>query len=211
AFGTATAEMVAGRHLVIYARDPSAQALLSRLGATGRLVGAGNPLAIVWNTTGIARSVVPLRRPTSVGIILDADGLARMRTVIDLEDQAPNGPPSVQLGKPFGPQPVGGYAADVSVYLPRSAEHVDVEPSSPTTTETSVEAGLHVATGALFASPSAAMSMTVSAQIPQAVTQVGDLHQYRLVITPAPTAVDDPLRVTIRIPDGMAIASTSEG
>ena len=55
------------------------------------------------------------------------------------------------------------------------------------------------------------MSMTVSAQVPQAVTEVGDLHQYRLVITPAPTAVDDPLRVSIRIPDGMAIVSTSDG
>ena len=113
AFGTGSAEMVAGRHLVIYARDPAVQTLLSRLGATGRLVGAGNPLAIVWNTTGVARTGLLLRRPISVGVTLDASGLAKMRTVIDLEDQAPNGPPSVQLGKPFGPEPVGGYAADV--------------------------------------------------------------------------------------------------
>ena len=211
AFGTGSAEMVAGRHLVIYARDPAVQTLLSRLGATGRLVGAGNPLAFVWNTTGVARTGLLLRRPTSVGITLDASGLAKMRTVIDLEDQAPNGPPSVQLGKPFGPEPVGGYAADVSVYLPKGSQHISVEPSSPTTTGTSVEAGLHVATGALFTSPSAAMSMTVSAQVPQAVTEVGDLHQYRLVITPAPTAVDDPLRVSIRIPDAMAIVSTTDG
>ena len=73
AFGTASAEMVAGRHLVIYARDPAVQTLLSRLGATGRLVGAGNPLAIVWNTTGIARTGLLLRRPTSVGVTLDAE------------------------------------------------------------------------------------------------------------------------------------------
>lgn len=211
AFGTALAEMVAGRHLAVYARDPKVQALLSRLGATGRLVTSGNPVAVVWNTTGAARTGTLLRRPTGVGVTLAADGSARMRTVVDLENDAPNGPPSVQLGSAFGADVVGSYAADVSVYLPRGAENVAVETSSPSTPTTSVEMGLPVATAPLTAGPGGSMSMIVTAQVPKAVTQVGSLHEYRIRIVPQPSAVPDVVHLTVKIPEGMTIASVADG
>jgi hypothetical protein len=212
-FGTGAAQLVAGRHLAIFSTDKAVQTLLSRLGATGRLVVAGNPLAVVWNTTGPARTGALVRRPTSVGVTLDAQGVARMRAVVDLENQAPNGPPSVLLGRPFVDEPVGGYAADVSVYLPRGAEQIGIETSTPSESVVTKDAdlGLPVATAPVSAPPGGSMSMIVTAQVPQAATLVGDGFEYRIRIVPQPSAVPESLRVQIKIPEGMVITGASEG
>lgn len=213
AFGTGAARLVAGRHLAFYSTDRKVQARLSRLGATGRLVTADNPLAVVWNTTGPARTGALVRRPTSIGVTLDAQGVAHMRTVADLENQAPNGPPSILLGRPFGDEPVGGYAADVSVYLPKGADGIGIETSTPTEGVVSEDPdlGLPVATAPLSAPPGGSMSMTVSARVAGAVTKVGDLSEYRIRIVPQPSAVPESLRVRIKIPDGMTIVAATDG
>ncbi len=213
AFGTAMAQVVAGRHLAVYSRDKAVQALLTRLGATGHLVTVGNPLAVVWNTTGDARTGALIRRSTAVSVNLDAQGLARVRTVVDLKNEAPNGPPSVQLGRAFGPEPVGGYAADVNVYLPAAAERVTVETSTPTVSDVSKDEdlGLTVATAPLRSPPGGSMSMIVAAEVPGAVTRDGGVFEYRIRIAPQPSVVPDALRVQIKVPNGMTIRGASEG
>jgi hypothetical protein len=213
AFGTAMAQLVAGRHLAVYSRDHDVQTLLARLGATGHIVAVGNQLAVAWNTTGDARTGALIRRPMSVSVNLDAQGLARMRTVIDLRNEAPDGPPSVQLGPAFGPEPVGGYNADVGVYLPAAAERITVETSTPTDSGVARDEMLKlpVAVAPLTSPPGGSMAMTVTAQVPRAVTRDGDVSEYRLRITPQPSAVPDVLRVRIKVPEGMEIRAASEG
>ena len=213
AFATAAAQLVAGRHLAIYSTDKKVQTLLSRLGATARFVNAGNPLAVVWNTTGPARTGTLVRRPLSVSVSLDSQRNARLRTVVDLDNDAPNGPPSVLLGPAFVDEPVGGYAADVSVYLPRGAERITVETSSPTQTVVAKDPdlGLPVATAPLSAPPGGSISMIVNAQVPEAATRVDEGFEYRIRILPQPSAEPQTLRVQIKIPEGMEITGATEG
>ncbi len=213
AFGTGAAELAAGRHFSIYSTDPKVQSRLSRLGVSGRLVTSDNPIAVVWNTTGVARTGTLVRRPTAVAVTLDAQGVAHMRTVADLDNQAPIEPPSVLLGRPFGNEPVGGYTADVSVYLPKGAHRIQAETSIPTTSTVSKDPalGLPVATAPMTAGPGGSMSLIVTAQVPGAITHVGDQSQYRIHVLPQASATPENLRVKIKVPDGATITGTTAG
>jgi hypothetical protein len=211
AFGTAMAKAVGGRHFMIYSTNPLAQGLLGRLGASGRLVHLDNPLAVVWNTVGAPRTGALTQRSITVGVSLDLHGNAVMHTNLDLENHAPDTPPSVLLGPAESIDPVGSYTAEASVYLPPGAANVTVETSSPSTTTVTNDGVLPVATGRVTAISGGAMSMLVSAHVDGAARRAGTGWTYRIRIVPQAAANVDPVRLRILIPPTLTVASTSDG
>jgi hypothetical protein len=211
AFGTAMARAVGTRHLMIYSKNPLAQQLLSRLGATGRFVHLDNPVGVAWNTVGAPRTGALTRRSLTVGVVLDAHGTATMHTTVDLENRAPDTPPSVLLGPADGINPVGSYTADVGVYLPPASQHVTVETSSPSITSITKDGGIPVATGRVTAISGGSMSMLVTARVEHAAQQTGAGWVYRVRIVPQAAALVDPLHVRITIPTGLTVLANSAG
>ena len=211
AFGTAMARAVAGRHFMIYSTNPETEQLLGLLGATGRFVHADNPVGVVWNTVGAPRTGALTRRSLLIGVGLDTHGTARMNATVDLENRAPNTPPSVLLGPANGIALVGSYTADVGVYLPAGARHITVETSSPSVTGVTKDLGLPVATGRVSAPSGGSMSMLVTARIAHAAQRAGSGWVYRIRIVPQAAAVVDQLHVRISIPEGRTVLSTSDG
>jgi hypothetical protein len=210
AFGTAMAQMVSGRHLALYATDPKAQKLLDRLGATGLFDPSGNLLSVALDTTGTNRTGTFVRRPLSVAITLDAGGTAALRMVMDVTNEARDGPPSALLGHPFTEHPVGSFSGTADVYLPAAADHLTIETSPPGQTDTGKDLGVPVASAALSLGPGNSTSVTVTARVVDAATRTGTSWQYVIRIVPQPSATPQPLRVLVRLPSGMSVTSASD-
>ncbi len=211
AFGTGMAQLIRDRHMALYAADQRTQTLLSRLGATGAFQPAQDPLALVLNATGDNRTGTFIERNISSSVTLDAQGNAKMKTVIDVENRAPSGPPSTLLGRAFASTPIGSFQADAQLWLPKSAEKIAIETSSPTSTSTTEIDGMPVAQAPISADPGGGMAMIVTASVPGvAVHQEGE-WLYRIRILPQTAVTPATVRFSVQIPDGARILSSSPG
>ena len=120
-----------------------------------------------------------LAGPTTHSVIVEPDGSARVRTVVDLVNAAADTPPSVVLGLPIpatveepgGVAPVGGFAAEVRVALPSSADKITVETSVPSETEVVREGNEQFAVATLATDPGDSISLIVNYSIDRAVPE----------------------------------------
>jgi hypothetical protein len=211
AFATAGAQMVNGRHLAFYSTDPRAQRLITQLGAAAEFVRYGNMLAVSWDTTASNRAGSFVNRDTTMNVKLDEHGDARSKTIVELVNDAPAAPPSVLLGRNFAADTVGSWSGETSVYLPRQAENIQVETSSPSDATTTQVLGFPVATAELFADSGGTMSMIVNARIPGAAVRLDSDWSYRLTITPQPSVAPGEVHIRIQVPDGFRVSAASDG
>ena len=211
AFGAGMAEMVNARHLAVYATDRKAQGLLAQLGATGVLDTSGNFLSVALDTTGTNRTGTFLRRPLSVNVTLDSNGTAGVRVVMDVSNDAPDGPASVLLGHAFTDHPVGSFTGDATVYLPRNADHIRGETSQGSVTGIEKDLGVPVATASLSLRPGDSTSVSVTARVAGAATPLGSGWVYVIRIVPQPSATPQGVRVLIKVPTGRSVTSATDG
>lgn len=216
AFAVALARDVAERHLVIVAARAGERRTLEQLGAGGTPEPPGlHTVSIRWDTAVDNHAAVFQRRDVSHRVTLEDDGSARIRTVVSLVNEAPTEPPSALLGfplpatvaEPAGVDPVGGWAADVSVELPPKADRVSAETSIPSETDTIREEGRIAVVGRLAADPGDSMALIVGYRIADARTDDGS---YRLAIVPQPTWPAGTVRVRIDAPPGQVIVDASD-
>jgi Protein of unknown function (DUF4012) len=211
AFGTGMAQLVRDRHMALYAADRHTQMLLTRLGANGAFEPARDPLAVLLTSTGTNRTGTFVQQSVNTSVVLGTDGGARMKTVVDVENRAPKGPPSTLLGRAFAPTPVGSFQADAQVWLPAGADKIGIETSTPTVTSTTEVDGLPVAQAPLSAVSGDGMAMIVTASAPKVAVHEGDGWLYRIRILPQAAVTPSTYRFSVRIPDGARILSASPG
>ena len=212
AFAIGSAKVTAERHLILYSTDEREQALLTRLGATGTYDVGLNPVSVTWNSLVENHAAVFTRRTTTHSVIVEPDGSARVRTVIDLVNAAADTPPSVVLGLPIpatveepgGVAPVGGFAAEVRVALPSSADKISVETSVPSETEVVREGNEQFAVATLATDPGDSISLTLNYSIDRAVPD--DARQFRTVVFPQPTLDPGVVKVRLDAPGGATVS-----
>ncbi|MEX1264159.1 MAG: hypothetical protein WEE66_09535 [Actinomycetota bacterium] len=216
AFAIALARDVAERHLVVVATRARERRIIERLGAGGAAVrSAQQALTVTWDTAVDNHAAVLVRRDVSHRVMLRDDGSAGLRTVVTLTNQAPDEPPSALLGfplpatvdNPAGVNPVGGWAADVSVLLPPKAERVTAETSVPTETETVKTGERAMVMGRLAADPGASISLIVAYRVVDAGLDDG---VYRLLVVPQPAWPASVVRLQIDAPPGSTIVEASD-
>lgn len=210
AFATATSAMAAGRHLVLFSTTKREQALIRGLGAAGVAGPGRNPVA--WTATATASNLAGtyIRWVTTQTVTLDGSGTARVKTTVELQNRAPDGPPSALLGRAFGEERVGAWSADVRVSLPKGADGVTGETSTPSeTTVGEGEDGTPVLDASLHADPGSAMSLIVSYRRPAAALVLDGNGTYRVRIVPQPLAFPGVVRLRIVVPDGSTVLDAS--
>jgi hypothetical protein len=216
AFAIGLAHDVAERHLIVYSTKPKEQEIVDRLGASGSYVPGPNPLAVTWRSLVTNHAVIFARRTTSQTVTLSADGSAHVRTIVELANQSPEGPPSLVLGLPLpatvpdpgGVDPVGGWAGEVQVALPPKATRITVETSVPSETEVVREEGTQSAVGTLATDPGDQMTLIVSYTIDHAMAKGGG--EFRMNVLPQPSFLPATVRVRIDVPTGAVISSASD-
>jgi hypothetical protein len=214
AFAIGLAGSTARRHLMLYSTRPKEQDILVRLQAAGAFGRGPNPLAVTWRSLVENHAVVFASRSISHMVSVQPDGSARVRTVIELSNGAPDGPPSALVGTPLpatlpepgGVDPVGGWAAEVRVLLPRSADRVNVETSIPSETQVVREGGIRVAVANLATDPGDSMTLIVTYTIKHAV----HADTFRMTLVPQPTLAPESVQIRIDAPSGATISDASE-
>ena len=212
AFAIGSAKVTAERHLILYSTDEREQALLTRLGATGTYDVGQNPVSVIWNSLVENHASVFTHRTTTHSVIVEPDGSARVHTVVDLVNAAADTPPSVVLGLPIpatveepgGVAPVGGFAAEVRVALPSSADKITVETSVPSETEVVREGNEQFAVATLATDPGDSISLIINYSIDRAVPD--DARQFRTVVFPQPTLDPGLVKVRLDAPGGATVS-----
>jgi len=216
AFAIALARDVAERHLVVVATRAREQRILERLDAgAGTVANATQVVAVTWNTVVDNHAAVFARRSISHRVMLREDGSASVRTVVTLDNQAPDGPPSALLGfplpatvaEPADVNPVGGWAADVGVLLPPKVDHVTAETSVPSETQTVRLDGRTTVIARLAADPGDSMTVIVAYRVADSGIDDG---MYRLLVLPQPAWPAGVVRLQIDAPPGSTIAEASD-
>lgn len=210
AFASATAGMVADRHLVLFSTKKREQALIRRLGAGGVADPGRNPLAWTASSTASNLAGTYMRWVTTQVVTLEPDGSARVKTTVELENHAPDGPPSALLGRAFGAQRIGAWSADIRLLLPVGADGVRGETSTPSETRVGeADDGSPFLQGELRADPGSAMSLIVGYRRPGAALVLDGSGTYRMRIVPQPLVLPGIVRIRIQVPDGMSILDAS--
>ncbi len=215
-FAIALARDAADRHLAVVATRAREQRIIDRLGASGaRATRAPQALAVTWDTAVDNHAVVFARRDVAHRVTLGDDGSARVRTVVTLANQVSTDRPSALIGfplpatvdEPAGVNPVGGWAADVSVLLPPKADRVTAETSVPSETETVRAEGRSRIVARLATDPGSSMSLIIGYRVADAGLDDG---VYRLQVVPQTAWPAGMVRLQIDAPPGSAIVEASE-
>ena len=202
--GAAPADLVA---------DPAEEALLDRLGASGRDDLGRNPLYVVWSGVGASKMAIFADRSVATDVTL-ADRRQRHRHHDAHADEHGRStmPSSLSAVRQRHGLP-GGDVRRARERLP--AESVtDVpfyEASGPTVTAEEHEFGHPVSAGFISAGAGGSMTWSVTYQVPDAVTETDGVREYRLDYLPQPGFAPIPIDVTIHLPDGSTITEASPG
>ncbi len=214
ALGTAISRSVQERHLQIWSRHPAEESLLDRLGAAGRADLGRNPLYVVWSGLGASKMAFFADRTVSTEVTLADDASASVTTTLTLYNTA--NPADLFPSALYGGGddfPVGTFAAHVSVYQPEGVTGVPFyQASGPTATAQEHEFGHPVSAGFISAGAGKTMTWSVTYQVPDAATTASDgSTEYRLDYLPQPGFAPIPIDVTIHLPDGSTVDSSSPG
>src|SRR5207302_6498542 len=123
----------------------------------------------------------------------------RVRIRVDLHNLAPDGPPSILLANGTG-DPVGFYAAYVTVYLPNGATDTLLSEAGSSFDQTEQEFGHPLMTTVLGAPSKGSSSLQVSYTLPHAVVRQGDELLFRLRVLPQPALHPDVVSVSVALP-----------
>jgi hypothetical protein len=210
-FAEAMSRAVRAGHFAVYSVEPSEERTLVDLGADGTFETGENPLAVVWQDAVASRAGYFADKPVSSTVSLDAEGTATVTTEATLRQDAPDGPPSPLLGDGSGDTPIGGWAANIEVYLPDAAEDVRVRATRPSVTDVGEALDRPVADCFLYAGPERQMSCAVRYRVPGAATRFGDGWEYRAHVRPQAALRPSAATIEVTLPEGASVTATSEG
>lgn len=209
-FAEAISRSVAERHLQLYAADPQVESLITSLGAAGDTTLGMNPIYVTWSELSTGKLASLQDRRVDIDVKIDNQGTATVTTTLHDVNNSAAGPPGEFYG-PGGDFPVGAFACYASVYLPEEIEGYPSFVAPGGVTGLQQDQGRPVAIGLVNAPPGGKTSFAVTYTAPGAVTIVGDVKEYRLDFLPQPTVVPIPLSVTVHLPDGTEVTSSSPG
>jgi hypothetical protein len=213
-FALATAAGASDRHLSIYLPGRAEARIVRALGLDGRARLASDdviPVVATWSARGNSHVGALVQTTVRQTIRIQDDGSAAVDAQILFENDAGTDPPSVLLGRPIGGIPVGTFAADVTLFLPATAEEIDAETSRPSPIRAGRDMGLATVTGSLAARGGDSETLSVSYAVPDAIRTVDGVNRIVLRVLPQPTLGGVRFQIRLVLPDGSRIVSTSPG
>ena len=211
-FALATAADARDRHLAIYLPGRAERRLIRSLGLDGRsrLTGDGVlPVAATWSAIGNAHVGALVQTTVRQSIRVRDDGSVAVDAEILFDNGAGTDPPSVLLGRPIGGFPVGTFAADVTLFVPATAESIAAETSRPSPIEVASELGLTAVTGSITVRGGDSATLTVTYVVPDVVRTVEGSKQLALRVLPQPTLHGVRYQLRLVLPDGSSVLSAS--
>jgi hypothetical protein len=211
-FALAAAADTRGRHLSIYLPGRTDARLIRSLGLDGRarLRGTGSiPVVASWSASGTSHVGALVNTTVVQTVSIQTNGSAAVEAEVLFENGAGTDPPSVLLGRPVGAQPIGTFAADVTLYLPKAAEQIEAETSRPSPITVGKELGLATVTGSIAVRGGESTSLTVAYVVPDAVRTVNGAKEITLRLVPQPTMAGIRYEIRVSLPDGSTILSSS--
>lgn len=209
----ASASDTRGGHLSVYL--PGGRGRIVRaLGLNGRawLPDSGTlPVVASWSTLGTSHVGALVSTTVQQTITVRPNGSASVDAEVLFENGAGTDPPSVLLGRPIGGLPVGTFAADVTLYLPKNAQDIAAETSRPSPIRVGRDLGLVTVTGSVSVRGGDSTTLTVTYLVPDAVRTVDGAREVALRVVPQPTLAGVRFQIRIVLPDGSTIVSTSPG
>ena len=211
----ATAAGTRSRHLSVYLPGVEEGRLLRSLGLDGqaRLKGGGIlPVVATWTTLGDAHVGALVKTTVRQSTTIRPNGSAAVEAEVLFHNGAGTDPPSVLLGRPVVEGlPVGTFAADVTLYLPRAAERIAAETSRPSPITRDRDLGLTTVTGSIAVRGGESTSLTVTYVVRDVVRAVEGAKGIVLRVVPQPTLEGVRYQLRVALPDGSTIVSASPG
>ena len=211
-FALAAAADTRGGHLSIYLPERTDARLVRSLGLDGRarLRGPGSvPVVTSWSALGTSHVGALVNTTVVQTVSIRPNGSAAVDAEILFDNGAGTDPPSVLLGRPVGGQPIGTFAADVTLYIPKAAEQIEAETSRPSPITIDRELGTATVTGSIAVRGGESTSLTVAYVIPDAVRTVNGAKEITLRLVPQPTMAGIRYEIRVSLPDGSTILSAS--
>nr|MBA3737945.1 hypothetical protein [Actinomycetota bacterium] len=213
-FALATAAGTRSRHLSLYLPGPEERRLVRSLGLDGRanLKGEGVlPVVATWDTLGSSHVGAFVKTTVLQSATIRPNGSAAVEAEVLFANGAATDPPSVLLGRPVGDLPVGNFAADVTLYLPRAAQRIAAETSRPSPIKVDKDLGLATVSGSIAVRGGESTSLTVTYVVPDIVRTVEGAMEIVVRIVPQPTLAGVRYQLRVALPDGSIIVSASPG
>ena len=211
-FALATAADTRGRHLSIYLPGRKDRRLVRSLGLDGRarLKGEGTiPVVATWSALGNSHVGALVKTTVVQTVTIQPNGSAMVAAEVVFDNGAGTDPPSVLLGRPVGGLPTGTFAADVTLYLPKSADQIEAETSRPSPIRVDQDLGLTTVTGSIAVRGGESTTLTVAYVVPDAVRTVNGAKEITLRLVPQPTIAGIRYEIRAVLPDGSTILSAS--
>jgi Protein of unknown function (DUF4012) len=211
-FALATAADTRGRHLSVYLSGRENARLVRSLGLDGRarLKGEGAlPVATTWSALGSSHVGALVKASVVQTVTIRPNGSATVDAEVLFDNGAGTDPPSVLLGRPAGGVPIGTFAADVTLFLPKTADKIEAETSRPSPIRIDQDLGLTTVTGSIAVRGGESTSLTVAYVVPDAVRSVDGAKEVTLRVVPQTTMAGIRYEIRVSLPDGSKILSAS--
>lgn len=199
------------RHLQVFARRPDEEALLDRLGASGRLVLGENPLLATWQGASPNRVGYFIERRVEYSAVVAANGSADVTVRVTTRNTAPDGPPSALLGDGTQGEPVGSLHAYVSVYLPQAAQHVraSVDGKQPAVQLVQRDFEHRVLTALVGTLAGGTTSLVVKYSVPQLIDPTSPTGRISIDVVPQPALQAATYSMEVSLPPGSRVTGAS--
>lgn len=191
-----------GNNFKIYSTTADEQDTLESLGIDGGLETDGFPRQLVFHNNLEGNKVDTfMHRTVDSRIDLTAQGGADITTTIELDNQAPSGPPSIQLGFPQRGERTGYNDMELNVVLPRNAANITATLDGEATgVEIGLEGVLPVAYLNVGVPPQSSREVIISYSVQKVQSFRENGRDFRFVLVPQPTAIADTYRVELTAP-----------
>lgn len=205
------AEAADGRHLATYFRDEDVQAGFAALGLDGDLATpTGDYLGVFTQNTNGSKVDYWQRRSVTDRITLDADGTARHRLKVTVDNDTP--PYAVPV-----PDPRFGYFTRwagmfLTTFVPDGTQLEQVSLDGQESDARLRRFRDHdYLVRALLLEPQGRAQLEASYQVPEAVASNDDELTYRLAVDSQGLVIPQQLDLTVRLPEGYTASSVPEG
>jgi hypothetical protein len=213
----ALVDAAANGHLVLHGADPRLQAAFRLAGVAGEFgTRDGDFFGVVHSNAAANKVDFFLRQGLTYDVRLRPDGTAEAEAGLTLVNTAPAGAPAGYVFGPYEGLQVDGRPLEpgedrtwTQFYCARRCVLTGAaEDGADTILEAHRENGLAVHAGFIEVKPSQSRRVALSLHLPDGWEGDDASGSYRLRVQGQPTLASS-VMVTIRVPEGMAIASTS--
>jgi hypothetical protein len=207
-----------GRERLVMAwfRDPKAQALMDRIGWSGRVRDdPGDYLyAVDANVAPSSKYNLVVQRASTLDVALAADGSATSTLRLDWQNDAGKEGEPYDFLRQASINQKGVYGTWVRVLVPAAATLLDAsgQAAAPISgvERVETEAGRTAFGNYLMVRPGTA-DLTYRWETPGVVATAGEDRVYRLVIQKQPGMRSEPVTLRLTLPDGATLVDASEG